>query len=56
MYGPAANGNIPEAIITGVKDPGSNPGKGMHGSPVIGKIIKKVTNGIKEAGRNNALT
>jgi hypothetical protein len=47
------NGNIPETIITGGMDPGSSPEKAGHGNQGIGKITKKVTNGIRAAGRDN---
>jgi hypothetical protein len=51
-YGPAANGNIPEAIIIGAKDPGKMVGKVTPGNQGIGKMVARVTNGIKAAGRN----
>jgi hypothetical protein len=51
MYGSTANGNIPETVITGGKDPGNNPGRAGHGNQDIGKTTTKVTNGIRAAGR-----
>jgi hypothetical protein len=49
------NGNIPEAIITGGKDPGSVPERAIHGNQDIGKTIIKVINGTKEAGKNDTI-
>jgi hypothetical protein len=49
------NGNIPAAVITGGKDPGSRPGRVILGNQDIGKIIIKVTNGTKGAGKNDMI-
>ena len=55
MSGSAVNGNIPEAIITGGKDPGSSPGRATHGNQDTGKTIKMGINGTKGAGRDNTI-
>ena len=52
MYGSTVNGNIPGAIITGGRDPGSIPERAGHGNQDIGRKTKEVTNGIKAAGRD----
>jgi hypothetical protein len=51
MCGSPVNANIPETVITGGKDPGNNPGRAGHGNQDIGKTTKRVTNGIRAAGR-----
>jgi hypothetical protein len=49
------NGNIPVTIITGGRDPGSNPEKAEHGNQGIGKITRKVINGIRATGSDKIL-
>jgi hypothetical protein len=54
MFGLAGNGDGARANITGVKVPGSMPGKAKNGNQGIGKITRKDISGIVVTGADSS--